>query len=442
MDELWKMTAMELKTRIRERNISVRELTRYYLERIEKYDRNLNTISEINESALEQAQRLDSAKSNRDSALFGLPILVKDNIDVAGLHTTAGSLALSDNRAAANAAVVENAIQCGAVILGKTNMTEFANFTTQGMPNGYSSRAGNVRNAYDHKKDPGGSSTGSAVAVSAGLCSMAIGTDTSFSVVACATENGITGLKPKHGALSQAGILPIAGTLDSAGPLSHDLSDAILLYSGMAGKPFSPISPIPVKDLKIAVNLYNREMVSDAQMERYERLFDVLRRNGAGFSEITQPYSSYQRTIMTCEFKRDLEYYLSCASAGRKTLDRIIAFYQSSPEKMMRYGITTLLEASRKSVDDPDYKEAIRERAGMRRQITDELRDFDACIMTGPTNIMHFVGLPSLALRLCMGEDGIPRGIILYGADEDRLLAAALTIEAYCGPVLPPKLRA
>ena len=210
----------------------------------------------------------------------------------------------------------------------------------------------------------------------------------------------------------------------------------------MAGKPFSPISPIPVKDLKIAVNLYNREMVSDAQMERYERLFDVLRRNGAGFSEITQPYSSYQRTIMTCEFKRDLEHYLSCASAGRKTLDRIIAFYQSSPEKMMRYGITTLLEASRKSVDDPDYKEAIRERAGMRRQITDELRDFDACIMTGPTNIMHFVGLPSLALRLCMGEDGIPRGIILYGADEDRLLAAALTIEAYCGPVLPPKLRA
>lgn len=440
MEELWKMTAIELKTQIQKRNIGIKELTRYYLERIEKYDRALNTVSEINESALEQAQRLDSATSDRDCALFGLPILVKDNIDVAGLHTTAGSLALSDNRAAANAAVVENVIQGGAIILGKTNMTEFANFTTQDMPNGYSSKAGNVRNAYDHKKDPGGSSTGSAVAVSAGFCSMAIGTDTSFSVVACATENGITGLKPEHGALSQAGILPIASTLDSAGALSRDLSDAILLYRGMAGKPFSPIPPIPVKNLKIAVNQHNKKMVSDAQIMRYQQLFDALRRDGASLSEITQPYSVYQRAIMTCEFKRDLEHYLSRSCAGRKTLDRIIAFYQSSPEKMMRYGISTLLEASRKSADDSDYKEAIRERARMRSQITAELKDFDACIMTGPTNIMHFVGLPSLALRLCMGEDGIPRGIILYGADEDRLLAAALTIEAYCGQVLPPKL--
>lgn len=125
-------------------------LTRFYLDRIEKYDHALNTVSEINEEAIKQARALDACKSGRDAILFGLSLLIKDHIDVAGLHTTAGSMA-------------------------------------HGMPNGFSSRGGAVKNAYDPKKDPGGSSTGSAVAVSAGFCAMAVGTDTSFSIVACAT---------------------------------------------------------------------------------------------------------------------------------------------------------------------------------------------------------------------------------------------------------------
>ena len=440
MDELCWMTAIELRAEIQKRNIGIEELTRLYLERIEKYDQALNTVSEINESALKQARKLDSQKSERDSILFGLPLLIKDNIDVAGLHTAAGSIALSDNQAETNAAVIENIINNGGIILGKTNMTEFANFTSQGMPNGYSSKGGIVKNAYDSNKDPGGSSTGSAVAVSAGFCSMAVGTDTSFSIVACATENGIAGLKPQCGSLSSNGIIPISSTLDSAGALSKDLSDAILLYGGMSDKPFAPIQPIPVKELKIGINLYNKEMVSDAQCQRYERLFDSLRREGARFFEITQPYTPYQYSIMQCEFKRDLEYYLSHSSAKLKTLDDIIAFYETNPQTMMKYGISILQEAAKKSANDLIYKEAMAERVRMRSQVIKELEKYDACIMTGPTNIMHFVGLPSLALRLCMGEDEIPKGIILYGADERRLLAAALTIESYCAPFCPPRL--
>ena len=243
----------------------------------------LNTVSEINELAINQARKLDSQKSGRDAILFGLPLLVKDNIDVAGLHTTAGSLALSDNKAKDSAPIVTNIIHNGGIILGKTNMTEFANFTSQGMPNGYSSKSGIVKNAYDPNKDPSGSSTGSAVAVSAGFCSMAVGTDTSFSIVGCATENGIAGLKPQFASLSSKGIVPISSTLDSAGALSKELSDAILLYSGMLDKSFAPIHPIPVKELKIGINLYNKEMVSDAQCQRYERLFGSLRREGARF---------------------------------------------------------------------------------------------------------------------------------------------------------------
>lgn len=440
MDELCWLTAIDLRTEIQKRNIGIEELTRSYLKRIEKYDQILNTISEINESALKQARKLDSQKSERDSILFGLPLLIKDNIDVAGLHTTAGSMALSDNLAETNAAVVENIIHNGGIILGKTNMTEFANFTTQGMPNGYSSKGGIVKNAYDYNKDPGGSSTGSAVAVSAGFCSMAVGTDTSFSIVACAAENGIAGLKPQFASVSSKGIIPISSTLDSAGALSKDLSDAILLYSGMSDKPLAPIQPIPVNKLRIGINLYNKEKVSNAQCQDYERLVDSLRSEGAQFFEITQLYSPYQHSIMQCEFKRDLENYLSNSSANLKTLDDIIAFCKANPQKMMKYGISTLQETAQKSVDDLIYKEAMAERVRMRSQVVNELEKYDACIMTGPTNIMHFVGLPSLALKLCTGEDEIPKGIIIYGADERRLLAAALTIETYCSPFSPPRL--
>ena len=440
MDELCRMTAMELRAEIQKRNIGIEELVRSYLKRIEQHDHKLNTVAEINESALRKARELDSRKTGRDGILFGLPLLIKDNIDVAGLHTTAGSVALWDNLAETNAAVVENIMRNGGIVLGKTNMTEFANFTSKGMPNGYSSQGGIVKNAYDSKKDPGGSSTGSAVAVSAGFCSIAVGTDTSFSIVGCATENGIIGLKPRFGALSSRGIIPISSTLDSAGALSKNLSDAILLYSGMLESPFAPIQPIPVKELKIGINLYNREMVSEAQYQRYERLFDTLRGEGARFSEMTQPYTPYQYDIMLCEFKRDLECYLSHSSAKLKTLDDIIAFYEADGQTRMKYGISTLQDAARKSAEDSVYREAMAERARMRSQVVSELEGYDACVMTGPTNIMHFTGLPSLALNLCMGEDGIPRGIILYGAEERRLLAAALTIETYCAPFCPPEL--
>ncbi len=439
MDELCAMTAIELKMEIQKRNIGIEELTRSYLKRIEKYDKKLNTISEINELALKQARELDAQKSGRDAILFGLPVLVKDNVDVAGLHTTAGSMALSDNEAVTHATVVENIIQNGGIILGKTNMTEFANFTTQDMPNGYSSKGGIVKNAYDFNKDPGGSSTGSAVAVSAGFCSVAVGTDTSFSIVACATENGIAGLKPGATSLSSNGIIPISKTLDMAGALSKNLSDAILLYKGMADTPFAPIQPIPVKNLKIGVNLYNKERVSTAQWRRYEQLFELMRSEGTQFFEMMQPYSPYLGTIMRCEFRRDLENYLLNSSAKKKTLDELIAFYEANPETMMKYGISALKESSQKSVNDRLYKEAMAERGRMRSQVIKELEKYDACIMTGPTNMMHFVGLPSLALKLCMGEDEIPRGIILYGADERKLLAAALTIETYCSPFSFPK---
>ncbi len=445
MDDLYTWTATELARAIRSRVVGVEELVLQYFRRIEKYDGpdGLNTIAEWNDDAIRTARAMDSAGVGRDGVLFGLPVLIKDNIDVAGLHTTAGSLALADNLPGSDARVVANLRRNGAIILGKTNMTEFANYTGDGMPGGYSSRGGQVKNAYDRAKNPSGSSSGSAVAMSAGFCAAAVGTDTSFSIVGCVTENGVTGLKPAFGSLSAQGIVPIAPTLDSAGPITRDLADALLVYSAMRDKPLAPVGPMLPRTMHLAVNTYQRDQVSSGQLALYEAVFDALRHDGVKISEVNHAYVPGQRDIMRCEFRHGLESYLSLTNAKRRTLAEIVEFYESDPDRMMKYGDTYLrkaLDDASGKLDDPAYIDALSERRRLRGQLMESLRGYDACMMTGPTNIMHFTGLPSLALRLGIADDGTPRGMILYGADERRLFAAARTVERYCSPVALPTL--
>jgi len=439
------MSAIELAREIRNKRLGVEEITRAYIDRIEKFDGvdGLNTIAELNENAIVQAKKMDSIKTDRNGAMFGLPVLIKDNIDVSGLYTTAGSLALSDNMAEKDAPCVMNLRRNGALILGKTNMTEFANYTGHSMPGGYSSRGGQVKHAYDRAKDPGGSSSGSAVAMSAGLCSAAIGTDTSFSIVGCATENGVTGLKPAYGSLSSEGIIPIARTLDSAGPLTRDLSDALLVYSCMKDEALQPIKPMAPEKIRLAINIFDRDQVSEAQLSRYDTVLNALKADRVQITEVTHAHTEYQRDIMRCEFRHDLEEYLSCSSAFRQTLKEIVRYYEDNPVQMMKYGNAYLrdaLEGASGKLDDIAYIKAMSERSRLRKQIIEDISEYDACLMTGPTNIMHFIGLPSVALRLCMADDGTPRGMILYGADERRLFAAALSLERYCAPITMPKL--
>lgn len=439
------MTATAIAREIREKRLGVEELTRAYIERIEKFDglNGLNSVLELNDNVIAQAKEMDSMKSGRSGVMFGLPVLIKDNIDVSGLHTTAGSLALADNIAKEDAQIVVNLRRNGALILGKTSMTEFANYTGNNMPPGYSSRGGQVKNAYDRAKTPSGSSSGSAVAMSAGFCSAAIGTDTSFSIVGCVTENGVTGLKPAHGSLSSKGIIPIARTLDSAGPITRDLTDALLVYSCMKEEALQPIEPMAPENIHLAINIFNRDQVSEAQLARYDTVLHVLKANRVKVTEVTHANTEYQRDIMRCEFRHDLEDYLSRSSARRRTLEEIVNYFETNPDQMMKYGHAYLrgaLDGASGKLDDIAYMKALSERKSLRNQIIEHIREYDACLMTGPTNIMHFIGLPSLALRLCMADDETPRGMILYGADERRLFAAALSIEQYCAPITMPKL--
>ena len=241
-----------------EGKVTASGLARAYLARIKAYDRarnakgpRLNSVREINPDALAIAARLDGAKPSARQPLAGVPILLKDNIATGDRqHTTAGSLALASARARDDATVAKRLRDAGAVILGKANLTEFANMLAVDMPSGYSSLGGQVRNPYapalrDERGipvvQPGGSSSGSAVAVAAGLCAAAIGTETSGSLLSPATQNGLVTVKPTVGLISRAGILPISHSQDTAGPLTRTVRDAAILLNVMAAR--DPLDP-------------------------------------------------------------------------------------------------------------------------------------------------------------------------------------------------------
>src|SRR5712692_7837117 len=240
------MSIAELQQALAEGRTTASALTRAYLARIEAYDRagpGLNAVREVNPDALAIAASLDGALPSRTRPLAGIPILLKDNIATGdGMHTTAGSLALAEARAGRDAPLVARLRKAGAVILAKANLTEFANILAIDMPSGYSSLGGQVKNPYASALDeagvpivpPGGSSSGSAVAVAAGLCAAAIGTETSGSLLSPATQNGLVTVKPTVGLVSRAGILPIAHSQDTAGPLTRTVRDAAILLNVLA----------------------------------------------------------------------------------------------------------------------------------------------------------------------------------------------------------------
>lgn len=390
----------------------------------------LNCIAGLIDSAdVEQI----AAKSTPDGPLAGIPVLVKDNIDVAGFPTTAGSLALEDNTSQTDAPIIRNLRRNGAVIIGKTNMTEFANYVSIPMPSGYSSRGGQVKHAVSPDLDPLGSSTGSAVAVAAGIVPMAVGTDTCHSITACAHGNGICGLKPPAGALSKEGILPLSKTLDSAGTMAGNMTDAIKLYSAMRDEPLPEIKPAAPDKLRIAVNIANAEGFDDGKKAFLKDLTGILKANGAQISEISQPIAMQVSVIMKWEFKPSLEEYLSTHAAHFKSLKEIVAYYEANPETMMKYGdgfLRGALDDTPGGLNGAEYRKAMEDREKAIREVTDEISGYDAVVMGGPNSVMHFCGLATVTVAFDRKDsNGVRNTVILYGADECRLYAAALAIE-------------
>ncbi len=464
----------QLQSLMAAKRISSLELVKHYQMRISSLDKNaLNSVLEINPDALKIAQQLDIERTSGTTrgSLHGIPVLLKDNINTADkLHTSAGSLALKDSRASEDAALVAKLRAAGAIVLGKTNMTEWANFISTNMPNGYSSRGGQVLNPADKSFNTGGSSSGSGVAVAADLCAVAVGTETSGSILSPANNNSVVGIKPTVGLISRYGIIPIAASQDTAGPMARTVEDAAILLGGMTGfdardsatkgaKSLSDYTVYLEKDglrgMRLGVpRAYFWQHIKEEQKPILEAALTALQDGGAVLVEAeinsAQAVADLSYTVLLYEFKRDLNKYLrSLAPEFPRSLLEVIRYNELNHKKMLRYGQTLLLAAqSTGGTNSEIYKYTRAEDLRLSRQrgidATLKKHKLDALVMPmyWGAQIGAKAGYPSVCVPAGYSSDGNPVGITFMGTawSEPTLICAAYAFEQLTKARKAPKL--
>jgi amidase len=374
----------ELQTAMTAGEIGALELTETYLARIAEIDRRgptLNAVIELNPEAREIAAALDRERRERGARgpLHGIPVLVKDNIDTGDrMMTTAGSLALEGNVASEDAGVVVRLRSAGAVLLGKTNLSEWAYFRSTRGCSGWSSRGGQTRNPYALDRTPGGSSSGSGVAVAAGLCAGAVGTETDGSIVSPASFNGIVGIKPTVGLVGRSGIIPVAASQDTAGPMARTVADAAALLTAMAGPdrrdPVTRDAPqvdytrflddgaLRGARLGVARDCFGRHEGADAVIEA---AVATMRELGA---EIVDPIElgrdrmddAPELELMLIEIKAGVDAYLAGhPRAAVRSLEEVVAFNRLHADRIMPFFGQELLEraVAQGAVDEATHRE-------------------------------------------------------------------------------------
>jgi amidase len=389
--DLSEMDIQTLQQRMQDGSLTSRRITQWYLERIAEFDDagpTLNAVIATNPDALAIADALDAERraGKLRGPLHGIPILLKDNIDTGDRQlTTAGSLALSAAPAHHDAEITRRLREAGAVILGKTNLSEWANFRSNRSSSGWSAVGGQTRNPYVLDRTPCGSSSGSGVAVSANLAAAAVGTETDGSVVCPASINGIVGFKPTVGLVSRRGIVPIAHSQDTAGPMTRTVADAALLLSVMAGSdaadPSTAESDARRADYAALLeqgSLRGRRLgilrsvggTDDRGRPLLDAVVATLREQGA---ELIDPvelrpdadYSADESTVLLYEFKADLDSYLQQRGLpAMNSLADVIAFNErEAPRELRWFGQELMLDAQRKGgLDAAEYR-AARKRA-------------------------------------------------------------------------------
>lgn len=378
----------QLEARMQAGTLTATQLTHMFLSRIDAIDRagpRLNSIIELNPDALQEARRIDAERRAGKplGPLAGIPVLLKDNIDTGDrMMTTAGSLALVGAPAAQDAPLVARLRAAGAIILGKTNLSEWANYRSNHSTSGWSGRGGLTRNPYVLDRTACGSSSGSAVAVAAGLATVSVGTETDGSLVCPGSINGIVAIKPTLGLISRTGIVPVAHSQDTAGPMARDVADAAALLTVMAGSdPHDPAT----RDADLHKVDYTRFLKADGLRGKRigvvrafvrgnpdaERVLDAavaaLRKAGATVIDpVTIPhvddYGKDEDLTLSYEFKHDLNAYLATRTGVPvKTLADVIAFNRAhAAEEMPWFGQGVMLKAeSRGPLTDPRYLKAL-----------------------------------------------------------------------------------
>jgi amidase len=494
--QLVEATIPELHQAMDAKLLTAERLVRLYRARIDAYDKTgpaVNAFLYVNPKAGEEARRLDAArgKGKARGPLYGIPVLLKDNIDVAGMPTTAGSVALAESMPAGDAFIVRKLRAAGAVLMGKGTLTEFANFFGANMPTGYSSLGGFGFNPYDPRPMPGGdgrpvlqtggSSSGPGIAVNANLVTVAVGTETSGSILSPASSNGVVGLKPTLGLVSRHGILPITADQDTAGPIARTVTDAAILLGVLAG--YDPADPATAACLKPGnchedyTRFLDRKALKGARIavvtpippERaaiMNAAVDVLRAQGADVRMLPSPFQaqlppcvSYPppadcSTVLLYGLKRDLSAYLAATpGAPRRTLAEIIAFNKAH-QPPMKYG-QAIFEAAQQIDTSPDSADTKRYQADRAEDLKRSRGALDAVFKDADailSSANFFAGAPAKAGYPSITVPGgfvpptapvanpFPSGVTFTGPafSEPRLIALAYAFEQATHHRKPP----
>lgn len=471
----------QLQQAMNEGRISSVELVKGYLARIKEIDESgpsLNAVIELNPDALAIAAALDMErkKGKIRGALHGIPVLLKDNIDTADkMQTTAGALAMEGNIASADAYIVTRLREAGAVILGKTNLSEWANFRSTRSASGWSSRGGQTRNPYVTDRSPCGSSSGSAVAVAASLCAVAVGTETDGSIACPASVNGIVGIKPTVGLVSRTGIIPISKTQDTAGPFGRTVRDAVMLLQVLAGadpndeagkraQPYIQGDYLQFLDSNaLAGKRIGIEKSYLKNHEAVDKLLDealqTLKNRGAEVVEVEylaelQKNGDAEFDVLKFEFKDGLNKYLSTSNAKVRSLQDVIDYNRIHESAAMPHFKQEILESSQALGDltDSAYLSALEKSAIHTRSVLTAMmseKKLDA--VCGPANGIPWcidplngdqwtgygayspaavAGYPSVTVP--MGQvEGLPVGLSFFAGawEESKLISLAYAYE-------------
>lgn len=385
MEEL---SISQIKAKLTSGELTVRKLTEAYLDRIKQLDKSgpcVNSIIELNPDALSIADELDAdlKRGKTIGPLHGVPVLIKDNIDTHdSMMTTAGSLALLGSKPLSDAHLVTRLRAAGALILGKTNLSEWANYRSTRSVSGWSSRGGQTKNPHVLDRTPCGSSSGSGAAAAANFCAAAIGTETNGSITCPSQANGVVGIKPTVGLVSRTGIIPISHTQDTAGPMCRSVEDAALLLTVMAGSdpddPATAEANTPAVDFSqfLRIDGLKNARIGVARsscgknphiLKVLEKSLEIIKDLGAVIIDPVDiqkenEFDYAESTLLSYEFKHDLNAYLDRLGTDKpvKSLQEIIAFNEHNRGAVMPYFDQERMQASgsRRGLESREYLNA------------------------------------------------------------------------------------
>jgi len=463
-DWLDEATISEMNEKMNNGELTAEELTLMYIDTISLRDKNVNAVLELNQQAVHIAKALDVERREKGSRslLHGIPILLKDNMGTNDLmHTSCGSLALKDFYATEDAFIVKKLREAGAVILGKTNMTEWANFMSDRMTNGWSSRGGQVNNPYG-LFDVGGSSSGAGAGIAANMAAVALGTETTGSILNPSAQNSLVGIKPTVGAISRAGVIPLTTTQDTPGPMARTVRDATITFSLLVGT--DPADPVTAEAyrlegvdwmslldkgslagvrLGVAREIFERE-ASTERVALFDKALKELEAAGAVIVDdlnLGTMENDLGYNVLLYEFKAALNAYLGKTSASNsiRTLADVIQFNNEHAEETLKFGQVMLEKVERTSgtLTERAYIEALLRNRHLAGDIAlgKAFDTYNIQALVFPQDhgcsFGAAAGYPSITVPAAYSETGEPFGITFSGKafSEPELIGYAYAFE-------------